>query len=420
MKVIYIFERRHGYVHDIKSFQMDSFLSKGYKVEVWSAVNWKIPDIPEPLGIDKSGRTRYINDKRSLMREIERVKGEQCIFLIYPYHDYDYIAYIIRKNIKKSGFEFCNIAETPSPHRKTRLICSYSKYFICFKELNRTLRELAKIFLKDSISKLECPMKYIKAAKNLYARIWGPMRYKSLYNFVTLEMLYDYYPNYLEIFSKRNILIHSDAYDEYLETKDLPSLYEKEYIVYIDSYEIGHSDYIKSGLPFPVSDVGKHLDRINTLFDEIETAMGCKVIIAAHPKAEYKGDEFAGREIVYYKTDHLIKDARFVIIGGPTTCIGTMVMYEKNYLVIYSSEYFENLPYKEEDYQIVKEWLNCDILDIRNPEHVKRWKSYFVNYRKNVGDNYKRQFVISENGIRNKKKYDVIADMVIKNQISGE
>lgn len=401
-------------MQDFESFEMESFISRGYEVEVWSVVNWKIPGVPEPRGIDSSGRTRYINDKSSLMCELKRLKGEQCVFLIYPYHNYDYIAYLIRKNIKKAGFEFCNITESPSLNKKNRLIYSYGKYSVCFKELHRVLRESAKIFLKDPGSKLKSPVKYIEAIKNLYVRIWGPIKYRSLYNFVTVEMLYDSFPNYLEIFSKRNVLIHSESYDEYLGTRDLDPLYEEEYIVYIDGYEIGHSDYIIAGLPFPVSDVKRHLSRLNSLFDEIENSMGCKVIIAAHPKAEYNGDEFAGREIIYYKTDHLIKDARLVLLSGPTTCIGTVFLYEKDYLVICSSEYFINLPHKKRDYGIIKEWLNCDILDIQDEEQIKQWKNYFVSYSERTGSDYLRRFVISDNGITNTKMYDAIRDMIFK------
>lgn len=417
MKVIYIFERRYGYVQDYKSFQMESFLSKGCDVEVWSAVNWKFPDLPKPRGIDTSGRTRYIDDENSMIREMKRVKDEQCVFLIYPYHNYDYISYIIRKRIKKAGFEFCNITESPAMQEKHKLVCSYSKYIICLKNLYRTMRGFCKVFLKNPIIKLihpESNVKCVKAIKDFYAETRGPLKYRSLYNFITVEELYDSFSDYLEIFSKRNILIHAESYDEYLETKDLPPLYEGEYIVYIDDYEIGHSDYIISGRPFPVSDAEKHLSRMNAVFDQIETDTGCKVIIAAHPKAEYRGEEFDGREIVYYKTDHLIKDAKFVILGGSTTCIGTVFMYEKDYLVIYSSEYFVNLPIKEKDYRFVKEWLNCNILDIQDEEQIKQWRNYFVNYNRTTGDEYKRRFVISDNGIENKKMYDVIRDMILK------
>lgn len=417
MKVIYIFERRHGYIFDLEMFQMESFLSRGYEVEVWSAVNWKFPVISKPMGIDESGRTRYINNEVSLTKEMERIKNERCVFLIYPYHNYDYISYRIRKKIRKAGFEFCNITESPAMFEKRKLISSYGKWIICLKELYRTMRGLGKVFLKNPIIKLtrfKSNVEYVKSIRDLYARIWGPIRYKSLYNFITVETIYDSFPNYLEIFSKRNVLIHSESYDEYLKTRKLLPLYEKEYIVYIDGYEIGHSDYIKTGRPFPVSDAKKHLSRLNFLFDEIEGATGCKVIIAAHPKAEYRGDEFAGREIIYYKTDRLIKDAKLVILGGPTTCIGTVLMYEKDYLVIYSSEYFINLPYKKKDYQIVKEWLNCDILDIRDEKQIKHWKDYFVNYNKTVGNDYIRRFVISEKGVENIKTYDAIRDMLFK------
>lgn len=418
MKVIYIFERRHGYIYDAEMFQMESFLSKGCEVEVWSAVNWKFSGLEMPKNADTSGRTHYIDNKKLLENEISRVKNENCIFLVYPYHGYDYISYVIRKSIKNAGFDFCNITESPNvtPMRKSFFFSG--KKGICFRKFYRTLRETVTVFLKNPILKWchkndkRDNIEIIRPIKDLYARLVGPLKYKSLYNFVTVEMLYDSFPNYFEIFSKRNVLIHSMSYDEYLDTKDLAPLYDEDYIVYIDDYMIGHSNFKKAGLPFPVSDPEKHLKCLNSLFDEIERRWDCKVIIAAHPKAEYKGDEFCGRDIVYFKTNSLIKDAKMVIMEI-TTCIGVVMLYEKDYLLIFSSEYFMNLPYMENDYAVATQWLECRKLDIRDQGEVKKWKDYVKKYSKDVGDAYKRQFVISDMGIANRRMYDVIRDIIM-------
>lgn len=406
-------------MYDFESFQMETFLSKGCEIEVWSAVNWKIPGVNMPQNADVSGRTHYIDSAESLAEELARVKSEKCIFLVYPYHDYEYIAYYIRKSIKEAGFDFCNITESPPTQPMFKAVYSYSKGMICLIELYLTLRRIVKSFIKNPILKL-CHKKdgnkdvnIIIGIKNLYARIWGPLRYKSLYNFVTVELLYDSFPNYFEIFSKRNILIHSESYDEYLDSKDALSLYDKEYVVYIDGYEIGHSDYIKCGGRFPVSDPQRHLSRLNTLFDEIEQTCGCKVIIAAHPKAEYRGDEFCGRDIVYYKTNNLIKDAKLVIMGT-STCIGTVMLYKKDYLIIYSSEYFINVPRKEKGYNAVTQWLGCRKLDIQDKSEIKNWMEYVKEYSEDIGKKYRKRFIISDNGILDKKIYEVISDMILK------
>ena len=419
MKIIYIFERRHGYVHDKESFQMDSFLSKGCEVEVWSAVNWKFLGVPEPKGIDMSGRTRYINDENSLKCEISRVKNENCIFLIYPYHGYDYISYIIRKNLKNAELNFCNITEAPSIQENFRIISTYNIFYIYIKELYRILRRIEVVFFKAPIKKLVSKgsdrnkINCKSDIKNLYARLLGPLKYKSLYNFITTEIMYDSFPNYFEVVSKRNILIHASSYDEYLDSKNVPPLFTEEYVVYIDDYVIGHSDFIKIGSKFPVSDPQKHLLRLNALFDEIEKTWGCKVIIAAHPKAEYKGDEFHGREIIYYKTNYLIKDARLVIMGT-STCIGTVMMYERDYIIIYSSEYFINVPRMKGEYDAVTQCLNCMKLDIQDHDQIKQWRSYVTDYNKDAGNAYKKRYVISDNGVADKKMYEAISDILIK------
>ncbi len=419
MKVIYVFERRHGYVHDFESFQMDSFVSKGYEVEVWTVVNWKFPGVDKPKNIDMSGRTHDICNKDSLKYEINRIKKEDCIFLIYPYHAYDYISYLIRKYIKNAGFDFCNITESPAIQEEFKSWNLDDKYSIYLKELYQTLRGTGKVFLKNPILKLlnkknkSSNVNLIAEALNFYARFFGPLKYKSLYNFVTVEMLYHSFPNYFEIFSKRNILVHAMSYDEYLKTKNFPPLYLDDYVVYVDDYEIGHSDFIKMGIWFPVSNAETHFERLNRLFDKIENAWGCKVIIAAHPKAEYIGDEFGGRRIVYFKTDSLIKYAKLVIIGT-STCLGTMIMYEKDYLNIYSSEYFVNVPMMENDYKAMRQWLRCRQLDIQKKDQVEQWETYVTKYDKDIGENYKKSFVISDAGIPNKRMYDVIRDIIME------
>lgn len=419
MKVIYIFERRHGYIHDKEMFQMESFLSKGCDVEVWSAVNWKFQEIPEPGGADRSGRTCYIDDENSLKHEINRVKDENCIFLIYPYHSYDYISYIIRKQIKKAGFHFCNITEPPSLQKNFRIISSYNRYYIIIKELYRTLREIGSVFLKIPLKKLVFRKKekcnYIITLKNLHARFLGPIKYKSLYNFITMEVMYDSFPNYFEILSKRNILIHASPYDEYLDAKSFPSFCKEEYVLYVDSYAVGHSDYIKRGGIFPVSDPQEHLKRLNVLFDKIEESWGCKIIIAAHPKAEYKGEEFQGREIIYYKTNSLIKDARLVIMEI-TTCAGNVMMHKKDYLVIYSSEYFSRIPSMKNGYDAYVQWLECKKLDIQDCDQIRQWETYVTPYNKKVGDSYIKRYVISDRGVKDKKMYEAISDILIKNE----
>ena len=102
MKIIYIYERRHCYNYDYDMFQYDVFFSRGMSVEVWSVVNWTFSNkIDMPINYDNSDYVFYINNERELKKELERVNKEKCIFLCYPYHGYNYISYLIRKNIKK-------------------------------------------------------------------------------------------------------------------------------------------------------------------------------------------------------------------------------------------------------------------------------------------------------------------------------
>lgn len=417
LKVIYVFERRHGYSSDFEMFQMDSFTSKGYDVEVWSAVNWTFSAVDKPVNCDNSGRTHYIDDKANLKRELYRIRKENCIFLIYPYHAYNYISYVIRKEIKRAGFAFCNITESPGFSQQDRIesmISSYSTRSICLKELRRTISEIGKIFLHPILCFLykargkETP-NFRNRLQCFWARFWGPIWYKSLYNFVTVELLYNYFPNYFEVLSNRNRLIHSESYDEYISIKEQPPLLQQDYVVYVDDYAVGHSDFVKRKIPFPVSDANNHFKHLNALFDKIEQDMNLEVIIAAHPKAEYKGDEFQGRKIIYFKTNYLIKDAKLVIIGR-STCLGTMLLFKKDFILAYSSEYFQNVPVMEGDYNKLAQLLDCQMLDILNEKQIGYWKDYVVYSGQNINETYVKRYIKSDSATQEKKVFEIIRD----------
>ncbi|MGP1489476.1 MAG: hypothetical protein ACTTI6_00100 [Treponema sp.] len=399
MKIIYIFERRHCYTYDNKMFQYEFFLKQGHSVEAWSIVNWTFPQKVEmPLNADTSKYVHYINNEKDLKVELERIKKENCIFLCYPYHAYNYISYLVRKHIKQYSFQFCNITESPEVSAINHKFEQKINIFIIVEVCIKFLLRLGKNLLLLRFDKM----------RNIFFSFCGPFICKSKKNFITVPLMYYHFPNVLECLSKRNIVLHSESYDEFL-TITAVMTHEKiiadKYVVFIDQYVTGHSDWKKLKLKYPISNKQAYFSQLCYLFNAIEKKMKCKVVIAAHPKAEYIGGEFGDRDILYGQSNVLIRDAEFVIIQF-STLFGYVCLSEKKFLTVYSEEMFENVPSLKNDYGAIVNIFGNKLLDIANKTAVNLFFDYIFEDKDRCSQ-YINNYVISDKSVyRNRLFYD--------------
>lgn len=409
-KVIYFFTRRHVYNYDNEMFQANVFLENDISVEFWSSVRWTFPGIKDPLAIRKDKTTHYIDNNGILVEELKRLNEEKsdCVFLMYPYHDYCFNTYEIRKAIKKFGYKFSNIVETPtmtevkkgySKLRQNMIYCLWAELLLIAKTV---LRYVRGIFVKKRNSE--------SGVKDAVVSLYGPFTVPSQFNFVTVRAQYRTFPNMLETISKKNIIIHSDSYDEYLVSQKAESSIPYRYVVHIDGYEIGHSDFVKQGIPFPIMDREKFFGQMNKLFDRIESELGYRVVIAAHPKAEYSGNEFGNREIVYGKTKVLIRDAEFVTLGL-STCMNLVLLNKKPFITIYSDEYFRNIPEWKERFALLESKLNCKNLNVNDDYQISNFQEKVTYYNKKM-DKIVTDVIKNEDGIEDKLFYRVVLEHV--------
>lgn len=126
------------------------------------------------------------------------------------------------------------------------------------------------------------------------------------------------------------ILANTIDYSECLKTKRASAnIINKPYYVFIDEYLPFHPDGIKSGFKLDAEEYYKALRR---LFFEIEKATGKEVIIAAHPKANYRGDKawcYEGYKIYQFKTAELILYSDVVILDYACLARSMVVTYNK-------------------------------------------------------------------------------------------
>ena len=411
MKAIYVIEDMHIYKNDHKRFQLKYFEEKGLEVEMWSMVRWTFKNCDDPRELYKSENVFYIDNKSDLVKNFERIKSDDCIFLCYPYHSYTDASYNLRKMIKKYGYEYCNISSSPAVG-KQRLIETKNKIILLFMQILRLVK-----LTKDAIVKHK-----IDIICNGFLGSTGPYLYPSKYNFITTKLANAGFPNWVELGNKvKNIMIHAEAYDEYLDAESHADEYIKikeqfnipdKYIVFIDDFEVGHSDFKKLGEKLPVTNPTEYLKTLDKFFIILETKFDMPVVVAEHPKAEYEDGDLGNRKLIKGYTNFLIKNSSFVIIGA-STCIAMMVQCKKDYIGYYSSEFFENVPRLRLTYKLIQEMLGVKYIDIRNKEQLGNIDSYINTYDDNVCAKYISKYVVDKEGIYKKHFYEVVADMML-------
>ena len=413
MKIIYLYLRRHCYTFDEKIFQQSAFTSKGWNLERWSAVNWTFDNLEKPLNIDEGKDCYYIDNESILKENLNRLRKEKCYFLIYPY-DNTLCSWTIRKNIKKFGFKFANIGES----LEISLYTSNYPLKLSFKTIfdieSRKCLSVSTSFIFNCVTRKKDNFSKIKLA---WENFWGPVFYKSDINFLTTVIYYYAFPNLFEFYSHKNIMIHSLSYDEVSLSlkKDNEILNNKPYVVFVDQYLSGHSDFVKSGFGFPVTNLMDYCNKLCALFDKIERDFSCEVIIAAHPKAEYNGNEFSGRKIINGKTNDLIKNSLFVLIQT-STCFGLITQLKKSFINIYDSNFFENVPIFRNYYIAIKNVFHCKQLDIGNKNEVDDYKSYITNYNE-FFEEYNERYVVSRKSTGEDKLFYEVVEEIVKNRI---
>lgn len=395
MRIIYIFERRHHYNYDDKIFPITQFEQQGFEVEVWSLVNWTFNNVDVPLNVDKTGRGIYIDNSNDFNSNMMRVRGEKCVFIIFPYHAYTSISAQVRKRIIKENHYFFNMCESIAFTNKEYSDISKNRIlFVMYQEIK---------FL------LYCIIRGKKITQISYLEHWYPLIYKSTKNFLTVNECMRSFPNKFEILSKRNLVINSSDYSTYLENKNVQFEENlKNKIIFVDQYLTGHSDFKKLGMKEPIPNEVLYFKECNNFFRILEEKYGAEVVIAAHPKAEYRGDEFSGRRIIYGQTLNLIKHGKLILLTD-STAYG-ITCYQKKDFIIFASCQLVNGILWEEIVNLSKFFKSeiCIMSDVKAGNDIKQ---YINRYNENY-DRFVKTYVLSPNGIDDKKISDVIIENV--------
>jgi len=192
---------------------------------------------------------------------------------------------------------------------------------------------------------------------------------------------------------------HSLDFDKYLRSeqqkqKKIKNTIESEFIVFLDEAVTHHSDYDHSGTD-PDCDEKFYYEEINNFFDQIEIEMGYEVVIAAHPKSEYKnkGDLFNNRKIIYGKTVELVSNSKLVLLHASTS-VNFAIIYRKPLIYLtslsYSSEFRRKINLRASKLNLTPITLPLNEKEsINYSSNFEKYEDYFKSYIKYPGSSNK-------------------------------
>ncbi|MBE5959639.1 MAG: hypothetical protein E7254_12360 [Lachnospiraceae bacterium] len=132
-----------------------------------------------------------------------------------------------------------------------------------------------------------------------------------------------------------NTIDYCESIDALMSGRTLSFLPDR-YILFIDEFLPFHPDAIKLG---QIIDAERYYFEVESFLHRLERLLGCPIIVAAHPKADYsKHPEcYKGMKIVQFKTAELISNAT-IVVTHLSLAIGMILASKKPYMVITTND----------------------------------------------------------------------------------
>ena len=213
--------------------------------------------------------------------------------------------------------------------------------------------------------------------------------------------------------NKEIIYSHSYDYEFYLDyTKNLSSNYfsKKNFIVFLDQYVPFHPGAIMRGEK-PKATKKNYYPAINNFFSFLENKSKKKILIAAHPRADYsRKNPFQNRAIIENKTIELVNNAD-IVLAHTSTSISFAVLFKKPIIFLTSNEIIKSY----DDFRIhsLARELNSVLINIDKfesfSESIDLNEIIKIN-NKNYRD-YKRNYIKHPNS-ENISMWDNIANIL--------
>lgn len=321
---------------DIDRLRLHEIENRGYSVEVWSLDELCFPGIKQKRRIvNEEYCLRYVETKREFLRLLSANRNAVFFDMLGEMKRQPNKQWI-RLQLAKRKILFYLFFLNPVPHInqfniKNREIISKEV------EENDIIKKQAKIIvIFNNIRRLGLSKWIYFVIKGKIVDKWNNRiytKYPPRGIFLSTRLSYGAIP---EVYRKTPIVYtHSWDYEQYLDEKASISKYSEPIITFIDGAATHHPDFVYLGKQVYQGEdaVQKYYQDMCAFFDKIEKRFGFPVVIAAHPRSDYKGNEFGGRQIIKGKTHELIANAKLVL-STFSTAVSYIVIYEKPFMFI--------------------------------------------------------------------------------------
>lgn len=181
---------------------------------------------------------------------------------------------------------------------------------------------------------------FLQKLKNLYFRDLGNIIKAAIdRNRVKYYKKINHIKDFSLLFSSSSLCtdrvpINHPDYELYVRN---PVSSQSGYIVFLDIYFPLHPDLIYMQRMHGIN-AHEYQESLRIFFDKLEKKTGKRIIIAAHPKALYKGGEFGDREIIKFETVRLVQNADMVLLHTSNS-ISFPILYDKAVALITNHAY---------------------------------------------------------------------------------
>ena len=274
---------------DVERFGIELLIGNGFEVEVWDLSKILYPYLTNyapPGGVVDAAYSRVFSNKQSALNAIRRLSSKTILVVFFHYLRERYSFW---RAISDSKAEYIRIAANTMPMPSVKID----------KEISGKLQKITARKLVN-YGFLRLPLRWLRIKTARFVFAGGD-------EFLTRCHQYPIGEN-TEI-----VWAHTLDYDLYLKERDRPSV-DRPIAVFLDEYLPFCWDWTSEDIPAPV-DAKSYYALLNRFFTLVEKEMGLKVIIAAHPRADYEKfpDCFDGRQWVRGQTIKLVKESQLVL-----------------------------------------------------------------------------------------------------------
>ncbi|MBT5299760.1 MAG: hypothetical protein HOL41_15570 [Rhodospirillaceae bacterium] len=186
----------------------------------------------------------------------------------------------------------------------------------------------------------------------------------------------------------------SQNYELYIRNVTaLPNASNSETAVYLDQYFGFHPDSKTRG-QCGILETDGYYRNLRRLFDRIEAELGIEVVIAAHPRSDYraKPNLYGARQVIRGKSIDLVRQSKLTICAY-STAASFAVLFNKPLLVITTPE-ISNIRALPNAPEALARSIGKQAEDLSHPDSINLQDAMAINDLKY--SEYLRRYVISE------------------------